>query len=588
VKTDPMNQHRELNIPPAALELNAPLQTVLRAVLYAIDSVKGVRAIVLGGSIAGNARRTPGDADLWVFVDDVSLASETLKNIASSLPNLTLLYDAGHLPWFGYLLTFLFYPGCTSAVDVGLAKAEDALRINTGPGAVVLWSRSDAKSILDIALQRRRFRSTPAKHAESVLMNLVKLNKAIDRGEKWGALEYVSRARREVIGILRDAHPAAVDWYERPDREIEGLLTDDQREGLSATHCQLDGNELAAAGRALARLTLRYGGNLVKASVATALRQVAMRLSGVDPMVWPRVGVVGTGRMGSPITRHMVDLGLDVYFVEPNLQRAEIVSTLGAKLTSVTELLERVDVVLFALPDPRTTQEMLTLVLRSDVSRRVLVNLSTNTPETACSFAEHCAQAGHGFLDAPMSGGTWGAREGRLTLMVGGDESDLSLARPVLSAFASQVVHVGPVGSGCAAKLLHNMVGELEVQAFAEAFCVGSRMGVDAASLFECLSGGMAASRVLTKLYGEGVRRGTDVNVPIDIAEQDQRLLLDMVRRFGIQLTWTEAVHKRLQKLQADGFGTFDVSNTLRWFESHHRVAVKFNRRISPVRDEGY
>jgi 3-hydroxyisobutyrate dehydrogenase-like beta-hydroxyacid dehydrogenase len=574
-----METEMKLKTPQCIDSLDPRHREVVDGVLGAILTLESVKAVILGGSLAGSLPKADGDVDLWVFVANPSGAAAILKQTILCIPGTEYVLDAGHVPWFGRLLTVLAFPGCMFGIDIGLATEDDAQQINTGPGAIVLWSDPQAESFLALALERRSFRRTPLNRAERVLDNLRKLKKAVDRGENWGALEYVARARREVLGLIRDGNHLSADWYERPDREVAAYLSSEQAQTLTSTHTSIESEDLLAAGRALARLTLRLAGDSLNSQMKGLLIQVSLCLANADTATFPRLGLIGAGKMGGQIARHFLDMGLPLYVTEPDAIRADQVRALGGKVVPIGALWQHCEVVLCALPAPSLVEEVVSELVCAGAFSKVFVVLSTIPPTLARSLGRQCADAGHGFLDASMSGGIWGARDGTLTLMVGGSKANLVRARPVLSVFAKRIIHVGGLGCGSAAKLIHNMIGEIEVQAFAEGLCVGSRIGLDAGRLFACLAGGMAASQVLTKLYAEGVLGGDAVNVTIDAAELDQRMLLETACKLGIDLTWTPAVHERLCLLQAQGLGGNDVSTTLRLFEKKHGTEVDLDWR---------
>lgn len=567
---------RELSLPASLDGVPEATRSALAAVLRLLETIEGLEAVVLGGSLAAPSPRRDGDGDLWVFSRDVERAEKQLLHGARALPDLSYILGPCRLPWFGSLVTILFHPGGQCSVDVGLAEPTDATEINTGPGSIVLWSVEGARNMLQTALQRKSFRQTPRQRAEAILNNLIKLRKAISREELFGALEYLGRARREVIGLLWDANPSAPHWARRPDRELNGVLRDDEREELIGTHGALTKEALATAGRTLARLALRYGRGQFEAALCGELRSLALSLAGADPTASLSVGVVGVGRIGAPMANALLDLGFPVSILEVDEGRARLATERGALIVDTDTILAKADVILLALPNPEVTESLLRTILRSIGVRRVLIDVGTNTPLNALRLSALCDKHGHGFVDAPISGSVWAAREGRLSIMVGGLLEDVSRARPLFAAFGGSLVHAGGPGTGCAMKLLHNMLGELEVQGVAEALCVGLRLGIPAHSLWLALSNGMAGSRVVTQLYGARFDGPAAVNVPIDTAEKDQRLLLEMAAASGVNLTWTPGVHARLRELQGLGLGGMDVTETVRWFQGQHQCSRVF------------
>lgn len=162
--------------------------------------------------------------------------------------------------------------------------------------------------------------------------------------------------------------------------------------------------------------------------------------------------------------------------------------------------------------------------------------------------------------------------------MVGGDAHVLERVRPLLDCFASHIVHVGAHGHGTMAKLIHNMVGEIQVQSFAEAFCLGARLGMSLDQLFDALAHGMASSRILTQLLASGIlRRRLAPNVSIDAAAKDQLLLQELHERIGVEPAFSRGVLERLREMQARGHGGLDVTSVLTLFEEMYGVTVSFS-----------
>jgi 3-hydroxyisobutyrate dehydrogenase len=289
------------------------------------------------------------------------------------------------------------------------------------------------------------------------------------------------------------------------------------------------------------------------------------------------VGLVGIGRMGEAIARRLLAAGFRVRTFDRDEERSCMLAGAGAQPVNTLDAFGDVvcDVHLLSLPDERAVEEVAGRLARILPAGAVIADLSTASPEGARNRHRALGTQGIHWLDAPVSGGVWGAAAGDLVVMVGGDPTPFAAVEPVLAAIAASVVHVGPPGDGATAKLLHNMVGELQVQGFAEAMCAGIRLGLDAARLFECLAGGMASSRVLTRLYAHGAFRDRErVHVRLDAAAKDQDLLLEMAHRAGLSLTFSPLVRERLASLQAQGYGARDVTSTISRFEDAFGVRV--------------
>jgi len=207
------------NLPPQA-------QQIVRAVLDVLASVPS-RGLVWGGSrTAEDASHYPGDVDFYILVTERTALSDLLARELSELPHLTLLHRAGYLPWMGELLTLFFFPTCNFAVDIGVLSQDDVPTAYPGRAPHVMWGTDRDLAGL---LQPRSYARPDAARSTDVLVNLVKIRKNLLRGHLWNALEYVTRIRRQLMGVMIQDEAVRLRTF-RPDREAEEFL---QREDLA-------------------------------------------------------------------------------------------------------------------------------------------------------------------------------------------------------------------------------------------------------------------------------------------------------------------------------------------------------------------
>ncbi|WP_226343912.1 NAD(P)-dependent oxidoreductase [Agilicoccus flavus] len=216
----------------------------------------------------------------------------------------------------------------------------------------------------------------------------------------------------------------------------------------------------------------------------------------------PPVGLLGLGLMGRPVAARLAAAGRDVLAWnrrDVGLTEDETDPPGGGTLRTVDAVgdLARCEVVLSLLPDLAPLEERLEHLLGPGSRLRVLVVMSTVSPTAVRATGERLAERGVGVVDAPMSGGTAGAREGRLAIMLGGSDADVARVRPLLEPVASRIEHLGPLGAGSLTKACNQMVVSATTIALAEAALIAQRQGLDRAQVFDVLSGGLAASEVL-------------------------------------------------------------------------------------------
>src|SRR4051812_4532236 len=281
-----------------------------------------------------------------------------------------------------------------------------------------------------------------------------------------------------------------------------------------------------------------------------------------------KVGVVGLGTMGAPMARHLIEAGHDVTVWNRTRQREEPLAALGAaRADSAAQAAQGMEAVLTCVSDDPDLQAV---VLGPDgvaatlPAGAVLVDCSTASPSLARTLAATLAEQGRFFVDAPVSGGSEGAERGTLTVFVGGTEEAVALARPVIQAFGSRITHLGPAGSGQAAKAVNQVVLAGAYAGVAEGIVLAERFGLPADSLLEALGAGAADSWVLRNRAGNMVNDSYPLGFRTSLHLKDVRIALREAAAMDLQLDVTQLVAGVEEKLIAAGFGDEDVSNLAR------------------------
>ena len=201
------------------------------------------------------------------------------------------------------------------------------------------------------------------------------------------------------------------------------------------------------------------------------------------------IAFLGLGNMGLPMASRLVAAGFEVRGFDPgSAASAHAVQAGLPTASSVAAAMTGADTVISMLPSGR---EVIELYCTGDgaafpLKRGMLaIDCSTIDVESCARFHAAAGQAGADALDAPVSGGTVGARDGTLTFMVGGDDPVLRRARPMLEAMGRKVVHAGPAGSGQIAKLCNNMIAGVSMLVVSEALMLAQRLGLEPKKLFE-------------------------------------------------------------------------------------------------------
>lgn len=217
-------------------------------------------------------------------------------------------------------------------------------------------------------------------------------------------------------------------------------------------------------------------------------------------MPLPRLGFIGIGLMGYPMSRRLCDAGFDVTVWNRSVERAAALQEFGATVAvSIAELMTRVDVVMLCLANTEVVDELVFGaggVAENGSADQRLIDFSSSDPTATREFAALLTSAnGMTWVDAPVSGGVVGAETGSLAIMCGGEPDDIAAIRPLLDPLAARVTHMGPVGSGQVTKICNQMVVGCQTAVLAEMVALAESSGVDACRLTEALTGGFADSK---------------------------------------------------------------------------------------------
>jgi len=286
----------------------------------------------------------------------------------------------------------------------------------------------------------------------------------------------------------------------------------------------------------------------------------------------PSVGFIGLGIMGEPMARNLLRAGFPLVVWNRTPQRADALVADGAqRAASPREVAERAAIVVTMLsdtPDVEAVYRGHEGVLAGTGTGSILVDMSTIAPRVARELAAEAAQRGASMLDAPVSGGDVGAREGTLSIMVGGEADALERARPALEALGTRITHVGVSGAGQIVKACNQIVIALTLEALGEALVLGSKAGVDPSAIVEALGGGLAASRVLEVRGPKLLARDFEPGFKLDLHAKDLAIVLATAREIGVALPGTALVEQLFHAERTRGHGQADNSTVVRALEA--------------------
>jgi len=294
-----------------------------------------------------------------------------------------------------------------------------------------------------------------------------------------------------------------------------------------------------------------------------------------------RVAFFGVGLMGEPMAEHLLAAGHGVVAVAHRSRAGvdRLVRKGAAEGSTASDAVERTEIAIMMLPTADDVEEVLFGAggaARAMAPGYTVIDMGTSFPPRTRQVAARVAERGGRFLDAPVTGGTKGARDGTLTIMVGGDPATLESVRPLLAAMGSQIYHFGDVGAGHTAKLVQNMIGIVSAAAIAEGFALAAAAGLECDRLFQMLSASTSASPLLRGMVPKIFARAFDqVNFRLDMAYKDLRQATQLGREMTVPLPAANGAAELMQIARALGFGAQDSAAVVRGLETLLRIEIR-------------
>lgn len=272
----------------------------------------------------------------------------------------------------------------------------------------------------------------------------------------------------------------------------------------------------------------------------------------------PKIGLIGLGAMGGAVGRRLLEVGLDVTVHDISPDAVKTLTDLGATAVSTPAELASADVVLVSLPNDAIVQDVLvTQGLLTHLRGKTVIELSTILPETIHAIDEVAKANDVTLVDCPVSGGPGEALAGTLVLMVGCEDADLETVRPVIKHLGA-VEHVGPVGAGKVVKIVNNMMSMGNLVVAAEAFSLGTRLGLDPTRLYEILTTSGGRSGQFAKRIPYVLADDYHARFALSLAEKDLRLALAMGHAAQFPLPVAANIHQMYEMGVAAGTGGED------------------------------
>jgi 3-hydroxyisobutyrate dehydrogenase-like beta-hydroxyacid dehydrogenase len=296
----------------------------------------------------------------------------------------------------------------------------------------------------------------------------------------------------------------------------------------------------------------------------------------VSPSTTPRkIGFIGLGLMGKPMALNLLKAGNQVTVWNRTAERGQELISAGATLgKNPREVAAASDFLITMVSDPPALEEVLwghegknDGVLEGLRSGSIYMDCSTVSTTLARKIAAACSERGVKFLDAPVTGGDWGAREGNLVFMVGGDAETLKETEPIIGVMGKKWFHLGPTGAGQTVKVAMNALLALQVGAMAEALALVTNAGLKGEQLIEVMQSSMARSGLLDLKAPLMVKGEYKPSFSLRLMHKDLGLALDLANQLGVALPATAAAREVYNYVKGEAKEDLDYSAVMKFWK---------------------
>lgn len=291
-----------------------------------------------------------------------------------------------------------------------------------------------------------------------------------------------------------------------------------------------------------------------------------------------QLGFVGLGKMGRPMTEHLLKAGHTVHVHNRSRGVVDELAAAGAiAANNPAEVAGRAEMVMTCLTNTPAVEEVYwgTNGLYSAARPgQIFVDHSTVGLDTSRQCAQRAREKGADFLDAPVSGGPAGATAGTLTIMVGGEQGTFDRAMPAFQAYGKNIRLCGGTGAGSAVKLVNQLMVAIHTAGWAEALVFGLKAGADPQTVLEVVGTGFGGSRMLDRNTPLALDRNFKAGTPVALILKDLGLIGDLAEQMGARLEIGKCAERIFEAARQAGYGDDDMAGLVRPYEEAAGVEI--------------
>jgi 3-hydroxyisobutyrate dehydrogenase len=273
----------------------------------------------------------------------------------------------------------------------------------------------------------------------------------------------------------------------------------------------------------------------------------------------PVVGFIGLGIMGQPMARNLLKAGFGLVVYTRTRRKADGLLAEGARWADSPAAVARQAPMVITMVTDSPDVEQVVLgpqgIIEGVRPGGMVIDMSTVSPRVERAIAQQLATRGVAYMDAPVSGGSWGAIQGTLAIMVGGEEDAFRRVLPIFEAMGKSITYMGPSGAGQVTKLVNQVLVAVTLSGVAEALVFGAKAGADLLKTIEAVKGGAAGSWQLANLGPRIVKGDFAPGFMITLQLKDLRLILEMAQELALPLPLTALVAQLYRAAAVDGKG---------------------------------
>ncbi|HVN29352.1 MAG TPA: NAD(P)-dependent oxidoreductase [Candidatus Binataceae bacterium] len=267
-----------------------------------------------------------------------------------------------------------------------------------------------------------------------------------------------------------------------------------------------------------------------------------------------QLGWIGTGIMGAPMVRRLLKAGHKVTVFNRSAEKAQRLATDGAIVASdPAAAVADAEVIFIMVPDTPDVEATVARIRPALKKGRLVIDMSTISPQSERATADALGKLGVDFLDAPVSGGETGAIEGTLAIMVGGERGAFDRAKPLFEHLGKRITYMGPSGAGQMTKLANQIAVSVTLEAAAEAIAFAKAGGLDPSQVLEAIGAGAAASWQLNNLGPKIIANDWRAGFFIKLIRKDLRLVTEAAREGGLALPGLAMMSSMFEKAASMG-----------------------------------